>query len=84
VGSDSKYPDEYELAELTGFDRRTFHRVIKPQIVRDHWDLLTDHGIQNPDIGLDNSNCIVLRDPRDFSNLVETKTPLNLYRDAGE
>ena len=84
MGSEIRYPDETEMARLMGVDRLVFHRGIKPHIIKDHKDKLTIHGLENPDIGIDKEGCIILRDPRDYSIIIETKTPLTLYKDEDE
>lgn len=79
-----RFHDQEYLATILGVDRQSFHRSIKPQIIRDFRDELESANIQNPDIGLNDNEEIILADPNDHTRTIETKTSINLYKENNE
>jgi hypothetical protein len=78
----SLFPQASQLARQLGTNGATFHRVIKPQIVRDFTAELRQLGARNPDIGVDSLGNIMLRNPQTGATIT-TNTPLAAYRPGG-
>jgi ribosomal protein S17 len=74
-----KFYDETFLAQKIGVERRVFHRKIKPRILKDFKDELKALKINNPDIGLDENDVVILGDSRDHSRTINTKLSIQSY-----
>lgn len=60
----AQYHDSKHLARILGVSEREFHSQIKKQIVRDFYIELSEIGLRNPDILLDEENLIFLAHPQ--------------------
>ena len=58
-----RFYDEKFLAKKLGVEKRYFHRIVKPQILKDFFEILIELNVENPDIGLDENDIIYLADP---------------------
>ena len=76
-----KFYDEKFLAEKFKVIRLYFHRRIKPIIINDFKSELNKFEIKNPDIGLDEKDFIILGDPLNHNNIIETKLHISAYID---
>lgn len=75
----AKYPSEKELAKRLGTDVRTFHRSIKPDIIkavsRKHAKAVRAAGSKNFRIGVTSSGKLVLMGEKSKKE-IETQIPL--------
>ena len=77
----AKFYDEKFLAQKFKVERQDFHRRIKQIIISDFKDELNKLGIKNHDIGLDEKENIVLSDPLNHENIIETNLHISAYID---
>ena len=73
-----KFPDANEIAKRLGVDAKTFHKEIKPQILGDEniASFAKKIGADNPDIGINSSGNIVLKNPIN-GKTIDTDIPLS-------
>jgi hypothetical protein len=72
------FPSAQELAKTLGTNVRGFHKVVKPQIVKDFASELRRFGARNPDIGLTDAGHIVFRHPKTGKTFI-TDVLMELY-----
>ena len=68
------------LAAILDTDARTFHREIKPFIIKDNEEFLSKVAYSNPDIGLDDDGKIYLVNPQDNKEYIETDRNIQDYK----
>ncbi len=74
-----RFPDAKQLAAILGVSEHVFHRRVKPRIKSDFSRELRTMNTSNPDIGLDDHFCIVLRHP-ETGAILQTAVPLSAYQ----
>ena len=62
-----------------GVNRNTFHRVTKPEILRDFSADLSRTGVRNPDVGIGTNGNIIFRDPRTIRVILQTSVPASSF-----
>ena len=74
-----KHYTSKELAGLLNVTEQEFHRKIKRMIVRDFKAELKELNVENPDIFLDENNCILLVDPKKSEKYLLTELSIYSY-----
>ncbi|NAS12392.1 DUF6443 domain-containing protein [Poritiphilus flavus] len=76
---DFKFPEAKEISKILGVDVNTFHKEIKPLIKKDFKNELRKIESTNPDVGIDKSGNLVLRNPKTGKTFF-TGLPIDIYR----
>jgi hypothetical protein len=74
-----RFPDAKQLASIFGVSEQVFHRRVKPRIKSDFSRELQIMNTGNPDVGVDENFCIVLRHPESGA-ILQTGVPLHAYQ----